>query len=161
MKKFDFNPSVLSAGVALALGIGIATGVSASTTSGSATATTGVQITNTATASYSVDGVAQPTVTSNAVIVNINETGSFSLVATQGSSATDDMNENVALTAPAGSVTFNNTLTNTGNVKDIYTIISYSFSSLRNCTIYTNFRNCSNRGCLYCSNDSNIYYYKS
>ena len=122
MKKFDFNPSVLSAGVALALGIGIATGVSASTTSGGATATTGVQITNTATASYSVDGVAQPTVTSNAVIVNINETGSFSLVATQGSSATDDMNENVALTAPAGSVTFNNTLTNTGNVKDTYTI---------------------------------------
>ena len=122
MKKFDFNPSVLSAGVALALGIGIATGVSASTTSGGATATTGVQITNTATASYSVDGVAQPTVTSNAVIVNINETGSFSLVATQGSSATDDMNDNVALTAPAGSVTFNNTLTNTGNVKDTYTI---------------------------------------
>ena len=122
MKKFDFNPSVLSAGVALALGIGIATGVSASTTSGGATATTGVQITNTATASYSVDGVAQPTVTSNAVIVNINETGSFSLIATQGSSAIDDMNENVALTAPAGSVTFNNTLTNTGNVKDTYTI---------------------------------------
>ena len=121
MKKFDFNPSVLSAGVALALGIGIATGVSAAT-SGGATATTGVQITNTATASYSVDGVAQPTVTSNAVIVNINETGSFSLVATQGSSATDDMNDNVALTAPAGSVTFNNTLTNTGNVKDTYTI---------------------------------------
>ena len=52
----------------------------------------------------------------------------------------------------------------TGNIKtlkDIYTIISYSFSSLRNCTIYTNFRNCSNRGCIYCSNDSNIYYYKS
>lgn len=122
MKKFDFNPSVLSAGVALALGIGIATGVSASTTSGGATATTGVQITNTATASYSVDGVAQPTVTSNAVTVNINETGSFSLVATQGSSATDDMNENVKLSNPSGSVTFNNTLTNTGNVKDTYTI---------------------------------------
>lgn len=77
MKKFDFNPSVLSAGVALALGIGIATGVSASTTSGGATATTGVQITNTATADYSFDNVPQPTVTSNPVIVNINETGNF------------------------------------------------------------------------------------
>ena len=107
--------------MALALGLGIATGVSAAT-SGGATATEGVQITNTATAFYSVDGVEQPEVTSNAVIVNINETGSFSLVATQGSSPTDDMNDNVALTAPAGSVTFNNTLTNTGNVKDTYTI---------------------------------------
>lgn len=122
MKKFNFNPNALTAGVALALGLGIATGVSASTTSGGATATTGVQITNTATASYSVDGVSQPTVTSNAVIVNINETGSFSLVGTQGSSATDDVNDKVALTAPGGSVTFNNTLTNTGNVKDTYTI---------------------------------------
>lgn len=124
MKKFNFNPNALTAGVALALGLGIATGVSASTTttSGGATATTGVQITNTAIASYSVDGVVQPTVTSNAVIVNINETGSFSLVATQGSLPDDGMNDKVALTAPAGSVTFNNTLTNTGNVKDTYTI---------------------------------------
>ncbi|MGL5253392.1 MAG: hypothetical protein ACRC7U_09685 [Moraxella sp.] len=126
MKQFNFNPNVLTAGVALALGLGIASSVPAATTSGGATATTGVQISNTATAVYSVDNVVQPTVTSNAVIVNINETGSFSLVATQGTSTTDDKNEAAgttpALTSPSGSVTFTNTLTNTGNVKDTYTI---------------------------------------
>lgn len=96
MKKFNFNPNALTAGVALALGLGIATGVSASTSSGSASPSGGVQISNTAIAEYSVDGVAQPTVTSNAVIVNINEIGSFALYATQGSSPTDDKNENQA-----------------------------------------------------------------
>lgn len=122
MKKFNFNPSVLTAGVALALGVSVASGVSASTTSGGVSPTGGVQITNTATADYSVDGVAQPTVTSNAVVVNINEVGSFTLVATQGSSATDDKNEAQTLTSPTGSVTFTNTLTNTGNISDTYTI---------------------------------------
>lgn len=73
MKKFNFNPNALTAGVALALGLGIASGVSASISSGSASPSGGVQISNTATAEYSVDGVAQPTVTSNAVVVNVNE----------------------------------------------------------------------------------------
>ena len=122
MKKFNFNPNALTAGVALALGLGIASGVSASTESGSASPTGGVQISNTATATYSVDGVAQPTVTSNAVIVNINEIGSFTLYATQGSSSIDDKNENVAISSPTGQASFTHKLTNTGNVTDTYTI---------------------------------------
>ena len=121
MKKFNFNPNALTAGVALALGLGIATGVSASTSSGSASPNGGVQIENKATASYSVDGVAQPEVTSNAVIVNINEIGSFTLYGTQGSSPTDDKNENQAA-VPGGTTTFTNKLINTGNVTDTYTL---------------------------------------
>ena len=121
MKKFNFNPNALTVGVALALGLGIATGVSASTSSGSASPSGGVQISNTATAEYSVDGVAQPTVTSNAVIVNINEIGSFALYATQGESTTDDKNESQAA-VPGGTTTFTNRLTNTGNVTDTYTL---------------------------------------
>lgn len=120
MKKFNFNPNALTAGVALALGLGIATGVSASTSSGSASPSGGVQISNTATAEYSVDGVAQPTVTSNAVIVNINEIGSFALYATQGDPM-DGKNENQAA-VPGGTTTFTNRLTNTGNVTDTYTL---------------------------------------
>ena len=121
MKKFNFNPNALTAGVALALGLGIASGVSASTSSGSATPTGGVQISNTATASYSVDNVPQPTVTSNAVIVNVSEIGSFTLYGTQGTSTTDDKNENQAA-VPGGTTTFTNKLTNEGNVTDTYTL---------------------------------------
>lgn len=122
MKKFNFNPNALTAGVALALGLGIATGVSASISSGSVSPNGGVKIENTATADYSVDGVPQPRVTSNAVTVNINEVGSFTLFGTQGDSTTDDKNELQPLAKPDGSTTFKNTLTNTGNVKDTYTI---------------------------------------
>lgn len=121
MKKFNFNPNALTAGVALALGLGIATGVSASISSGSASPSGGVQIENKATASYSVDGVAQPEVTSNAVIVNVSEIGSFTLYGTQGTSTTDDKNENQAA-VPGGTTTFTNKLINTGNVTDTYTL---------------------------------------
>lgn len=121
MKKFNFNPNALTAGVALALGLSIATGVSASISSGSASSSGGVQIENKATASYSVDGVAQPTVTSNAVIVNVSEIGSFTLYGTQGDSSTDDKNESQAA-VPGGTTTFTNKLTNTGNVTDTYTL---------------------------------------
>ena len=121
MKKFNFNPNALTAGVALALGLGIATGVSASTSSGSASPTGGVKIENTATAEYSVDGVAQPTVTSNAVTVNISEVGSFTLFGTQGTSPTDEKNESQAA-VPGGTTTFTNRLTNSGNVTDTYTL---------------------------------------
>lgn len=121
MKKFNFNPNALTAGVALALGLGIATGVSASTSSGSASPSGGVSISNQAQASYSVDGVAQPTVTSNAVIVNVSEIGSFTLYGTQGTSSTDDKNESQAA-VPGGTTTFANRLTNSGNVTDTYTL---------------------------------------
>ncbi len=122
MKKLNFNQNVLTAGIALALGITGATIAHASTNSGNVSPTTPVQISNVAKATYSVDGVAQPEVTSNAVVVNVSEVGSFTLVATQGTSATDDKNENQTLTAPNGKVTFTNKLTNTGNVADTYTI---------------------------------------
>ena len=87
MKKFNFDQNVLAAGVALALGITI--NASASTgLDGSNASTTqvgaGVQINNTATATYSVDGVAQLEVTSNPVTVNISEVCSFTLFGTQG-----------------------------------------------------------------------------
>lgn len=121
MKKFNFNPNVLTAGVALALGLGIATGVSASTSSGSASPSGGFSITNEAQASYSVDGIAQPTVTSNAVIVNVSEVGSFTLYGTQGDDPADGKNESQAA-VPGGSTTFTNKLTNTGNVTDTYTL---------------------------------------
>lgn len=123
MKKFNFDQNVLAAGVALALGITI--NASASTGLDGSNASTnqvgaGVQINNTATATYSVDGVAQNPVTSNAVIVNISEVASFTLVATQNT-PTDDKNENQVATL-GNTTTFTNTLKNTGNVADTYTI---------------------------------------
>lgn len=118
MKKFNFNPNALTAGVALALGLVSGSANASTTTSQSSTAGT---ITNTAEATYSVDGVAQPKVTSNAVTVNTSEVANFTLVATQGASATDDKNE-AQVATPGQATTFTNTLTNTGNLSDTYTL---------------------------------------
>ena len=118
MKKFDFNPNVLTAGVALALGLVSGSANASTTTNQSSTAGT---ISNTAEATYSVDGVAQPKVTSNAVVVNTSEVANFTLVATQGASATDDKNE-AQVATPGQATTFTNTLTNTGNLSDTYTL---------------------------------------
>lgn len=118
MKKFNFNPNVLTAGVALALGLVSGSANASTTTSQSSTAGT---ITNTAEATYSVDGVAQPKVTSNAVTVNTSEVANFTLVATQGASATDDKNE-AQVATPGQATTFTNTLTNKGNLSDTYTL---------------------------------------
>lgn len=118
MKKFNFNPNVLTAGVALALGLVSGSANASTTTSQSSTAGT---ITNTAEATYSVDGVAQPKVTSNAVTVNTSEVANFTLVATQGASATDDKNE-AQVATPGQATRFTNTLTNTGNLSDTYTL---------------------------------------
>lgn len=110
----------LSASIALALGVsGVAI---AATESGSVGPAGAVQIENVAEATYSVDGVEQPKVTSNAVIVNVSEVGSFTLVANQGASTTDDKNENGVITTPNGKTTFTNILTNTGSITDTYTI---------------------------------------
>ena len=123
MKKFNFDQNVLAAGVALALGITInasaSTGLDGSNASTNQVGT-GVKITNTANATYSVDGVPQTPVTSNPVIVNISEVASFTLFATQNT-PTDDKNENQVAT-PGNTTTFTNTLKNTGNVADTYTI---------------------------------------
>ena len=122
MKKLSFNQNILTAGVVLALGIGGSTLVDAAT-SASVSPEGGVQISNTATATYSVDGVAQPEVKSNAVVVNVSEVASFSLVATnEDGTPNDDINEKLPMVGPNGSVTFTNKLTNSGNLADTYTI---------------------------------------
>ena len=118
MKTNTFNYSLLAVGVAAVMGV--STGAMASTTSGSTTNSTTSAINNVATASYNVAGVTQ-TATSNTVTVNVSETANFILYATNGTSATDDKNENIA-TTPGATATFNHILINEGNVTDTYNI---------------------------------------
>lgn len=122
MKHLNLNPNILAAGVALALGL-TAGNVNASTDTAPTNGTTGTSgsIVNTAEATYNVDGVAQPKVTSNSVTVNTSEIANFTLYATQGASATDDKNEALSAT-PGVATTFTNKLTNTGNLTDTYTL---------------------------------------
>lgn len=117
MKSNTFNYSLLAVGVIAAMGL---TTANAATTSG-ATSNGAPPINNVATASYSVGTVAQPTVTSNIVTVNVSETANFSLIAIDGANAIDDKNENIT-TTPGNGATFNHTLANNGNVSDTYTI---------------------------------------
>lgn len=117
MKKFNFNPNALKAGVALALGLTAGSANASTATNQSSTQGT---ITNTAEATYSVDNVPQPRVTSNAVTVNTSEVANFSLVATSDSK-TDDKNE-AQVATPGQATTFTNVLTNTGNLSDTYTL---------------------------------------
>lgn len=147
MKKFNFNPNALKAGVALALGL-TAGSVSAATVA--SPTNNSVQINNIASATYNVDGQAQPPVSSNAVTVNVNEVGSFSLISTiaDNNSNPDDAVNQPAI--PGGNTTFTHKLENTGNVKDTYTLTlsndgntssiitepdEYQFSSLSNMTV--------------------------
>lgn len=118
MKSNTFNYSLLAVGVAAVMGL--STGAMASTTSGSTTNSTTSAINNVATASYNVAGVTQ-TAASNTVTVNVSETANFILYATNGSSATDDKNEDIA-TTPSATATFNHMLINEGNVTDTYNI---------------------------------------
>lgn len=118
MKKFNFNPNALTAGVALALGL-----VSGSANASTATNQSSTQgtISNIAEASYSVDNVPQPKVASKPVVVNTSEIANFTLVAIQGASTTDDKNE-AQVAVPGQATTFTNTLTNEGNLSDTYTL---------------------------------------
>ena len=118
MKHLNLNPNILAAGVALALGL---TAGNVNATTDTATTGTSGSIVNTAEATYNVDGVAQPKVTSNSVTVNTSEIANFTLYATQGASATDDKNEALSAT-PGVATTFTNKLTNTGNLTDTYTL---------------------------------------
>lgn len=117
MKSNTFNYSLLAVGVAAVMGLNTAHAATASTTGG----VTGpaAPIENVATANYSVGTVAQPTVTSNKVTVNVSETANFSLIATNGN--TVDTNANRAVTL-GGKNTFVHSLSNTGNVTDTYTV---------------------------------------
>ena len=121
MKSNTFNYSLLAIGVAAVLGL--STAASAVETP---LTTTGVDISNQATASYSVDGQAQPEAKSNIVKVSVSQQVRFSLTAdsddtAQGGALNDDKNEKIAVT-PNGFVLFEHTLKNTGNTTDTYDI---------------------------------------
>jgi len=119
MKSNTFNYSLLAVGVAAVMGI--STGANAAIPATAATAGA-APINNVATASYSVAGVSQPSVTSNTVTVNVSETANFALTSTvdDGSTGNDTAINQTA--TPGGTTTFTHTLTNTGNVTDTYTI---------------------------------------
>ena len=119
MKSNTFNYSLLAVGVAAVMGV--STGANAATPDAAVTAGA-APINNVATASYSVAGVSQPSVTSNTVTVNISETANFALTSTvDDGSIGDDTAINQTAT-PGGTTTFTHNLTNTGNVTDTYTI---------------------------------------
>ena len=119
MKSNTFNYSLLAVGVAAVMGV--STGANAATPANAVTAGA-APINNVATASYSVAGVSQPSVTSNTVTVNISETANFALTSTvDDGSIGDDTAINQTAT-PGGTTTFTHNLTNTGNVTDTYTI---------------------------------------
>jgi hypothetical protein len=118
MKSNTFNYSLLAVGVAALMGVS----TSAMAAKTNYESQTGVPIANIATANYNVDGVAQPQVESNEVIVNVNETPNFSLVSniTDGDNDPDTAINQEA--TPGGSTPFTHLLTNEGNITDTYTI---------------------------------------
>ena len=116
MKSSFYNYSVLT--VALAAAMGLTCTANAATVSAGTTPT----IDNIATATYSISGIPQTAVQSNMVTVNITLTAAFSLEAKNADDlATDDFNKNLVVT-PNGRVTFNHTLSNSGNIEDEYTL---------------------------------------
>ncbi|WP_372815531.1 beta strand repeat-containing protein [Psychrobacter sp.] len=118
MKSNNFNYSLLAVGVAAVMGI--STGAMAATATDTTKAAGAIN--NVATASYSVGTVVQPTVTSNTVTVNVNETANFSLIATiVDNDNNNNTNSNQAATL-GGTNTFTHSLSNTGNVTDTYTV---------------------------------------
>lgn len=118
MKPNTFNHSLLAVGVAALMGI--STGAMANTTSGTQTVNNSRAITNVASASFNIGNTAQQVVQSNSVTVNITDVRSFSLTANNADgSQNDDLNTGETVT-PEGFVAFTHTLTNTGNLADIY-----------------------------------------
>ncbi len=116
MKPNLFKYSVLTVGIVSAMGI-TGTAIAAETTVGSTPA-----IDNVATATYSIGNEAQTPVRSNTVRVNITQSAAFSLTADNvDGDITDDFNKNLVVT-PQGRVSFNHTLSNTGNIDDVYTL---------------------------------------
>ena len=119
MKSNTFNYSLLAVGVAAVMGI--STGANAAIPANAATAGA-APINNVATASYSVAGVSQPSVTSNTVTVNVSETANFALVSTVADGTIGDDTAINQTATPGGTTIFTHTLTNTGNVTDTYTV---------------------------------------
>ncbi|MEN2750735.1 hypothetical protein AAIR29_03730 [Psychrobacter sp. FBL11] len=116
MKSSNFKYSVLTVGIAAALGI------SSAANAAEVVAESAPSIENIASATYKIGTVSQTPVNSNPVTVNITQSAAFSLTAkNDDDNAADDYNRNLTVT-PKGRVTFNHTLTNSGNVKDTYTL---------------------------------------
>lgn len=115
MKSNTFNYSLLAVGIAAVMGVSTSANAAKS-----GTATTSPTITNVAEATYSVNSVPQTPVKSNAVVVNISEQVSFSLLAQNAGNA-NDVNPGGNVT-PEGVVAFVHRLENTGNRTDQYTV---------------------------------------
>lgn len=116
MKTNVFKYSLLTVGIVTAMSTATAA------TDVSYNAENAFAVKNVATATYNVNNT-QQTAESNEVTINVTETGAFSLLATGGASATDDINENINIDPQTGSiVNFTHTLSNKGNVTDTYTI---------------------------------------
>ncbi|WP_440453476.1 hypothetical protein [Psychrobacter sp. ASPA161_9] len=125
MKSNIFKYSVLTVGVVAAMSLTTANAADVVYDKENA-----FSVTNKATATYTIaDNTGnQQRAESNEVVVNVTETGAFSLVAknddtSSGGAIGDDLNENIAIHPAAGSsVDFNHTLSNDGNISDTYTI---------------------------------------
>lgn len=116
MKTNVFKYSLLTVGIVTAMGTATAA------TNVSYNAENAFAVKNVATATYEVNNT-QQTAESNEVTINVTETGAFTLLATGGASATDDINEDIAINPKTGTtVDFTHTLSNKGNVTDTYTI---------------------------------------
>ncbi len=115
MKSRCFHYSLLTISIAAFMSLNTANAATATAVSAPAAA-----INNKASASYSIGTVAQPVVESNTVTVNVTETANFSLIATlAGGNADANINQ---VATPGSTNTFTHTLSNTGNVRDTYTI---------------------------------------
>lgn len=121
MKPTLFKYSILTVGIVTAMGLA---STANAVTDVSYNQKDAFSVKNIATASYKVTGNnTQQTAESNEVTIKVSETGAFSLVATGGASATDDINENININPQVGAtVNFTHTLSNNGNIADTYTI---------------------------------------
>lgn len=116
MNSNMFKYSILAAAITMSLGMINTANAAKSVAESTPT------IENIATATYSIAGIAQIPVESNKVTVNITQSAAFSLTAKNiDDDLKDDYNKS-AIVTPKGSVTFNHTLTNSGNVEDTYTL---------------------------------------
>lgn len=106
----------------MAVGIAASLGVTSIASAAESSVGSAPTIINMATATYNIGGVVQTPVESNKVTVNITQSAAFSLTANNGDGDTsDDFNKNLVVT-PLGRVSFEHTLTNSGNVDDSYTL---------------------------------------
>lgn len=120
MKMNTFKYSVLTAGIVAAMSMTAANAADVVYDTQNA-----FSVKNKASATYTVaDNTNQQKAESNEVVVNVTETGAFSLVAkNDDGNSGDDLNENVAINPSSGSsVDFSHTLSNDGNISDTYTI---------------------------------------